>query len=156
MIIEFIDQTNSVDKDYLNTINELLIFAAKQENVSEQAEISISFVDDQTIQEINRDYRGMNEPTDVISFALQETVEGEVTIKGDQLPPLNLGDIVISVERTHEQAKTYEHSIKREFGFLALHGFLHLLGYDHIDYDQEQEMFKKQEDILNAFGLLRE
>lgn len=156
MNIEFIDQTDSVDESYIKLINELLIFAAKQEDVISHAEMSVSFVSNDDIQEINRNYRGIDEPTDVISFALQEPIEGEVTIKGEQLPPLNLGDIVISIDKAHEQAKAYEHSVKREYGFLALHGFLHLLGYDHIDYDQEQLMFKKQEDILNAFGLPRE
>lgn len=156
MNIEFIDQTDSVDEGYIKLINELLIFAAEQEEVVSHAEMSVSFVSNDAIQEINRNYRGIDESTDVISFALQESIEGEVTIKGEQLPPLNLGDIVISVDKAHEQAKAYEHSVKREYGFLALHGFLHLLGYDHIDYDQEQLMFKKQEDILDAFGLPRE
>ncbi|BAM47245.1 rRNA maturation RNase YbeY [Amphibacillus xylanus] len=155
MNIEFIDETNLIDESYIKLIQDLIIFAAKEEGVSPDAEMSISFVNNDTIQELNRNYRGIDKPTDVISFALQDSVEGEIEIKGDQLPPLNLGDIVISVDKAEEQAEEYEHSLEREYGFLALHGFLHLLGYDHIEYDQEQEMFKKQEDILNAFGLPR-
>lgn len=155
MNIEFIDETNLIDESYIKLIQDLIIFAAKEEGVSPNAEMSISFVNNDTIQELNRNYRGIDKPTDVISFALQDSVEGEIEIKGDQLPPLNLGDIVISVDKAEEQAEEYEHSLEREYGFLALHGFLHLLGYDHIEYDQEQEMFKKQEDILNAFGLPR-
>jgi len=155
MNIEFIDETNLIDESYIKLIQDLIIFAAKEEDVSPNAEMSISFVNNDTIQELNRNYRGIDKPTDVISFALQDSVEGEIEIKGDQLPPLNLGDIVISVDKAEEQAEEYEHSLEREYGFLALHGFLHLLGYDHIEYDQEQEMFKKQEDILNAFGLPR-
>ncbi|NMA90103.1 MAG: rRNA maturation RNase YbeY [Amphibacillus sp.] len=155
MNIEFIDETNLIDESYTKLIQDLIIFAAKEEGVSPNAEMSISFVNNDTIQELNRNYRGIDKPTDVISFALQDSVEGEIEIKGDQLPPLNLGDIVISVDKAEEQAEEYEHSLEREYGFLALHGFLHLLGYDHIEYDQEEEMFKKQEDILNAFGLPR-
>lgn len=156
MLIDFFDETNSVNEDYVKTVNELLIFAAKQEGLEDSAEISVTFVNNRMIQELNRNYRQIDQPTDVISFALQEQGEGEVTILGDQKPPLTLGDIVISVDKAKEQAEEYQHSLKREYGFLALHGLLHLLGYDHLNQTDEQIMFNKQEEILNAFGLSRE
>ncbi|MBU5595166.1 rRNA maturation RNase YbeY [Amphibacillus sp. MSJ-3] len=156
MLIDFFDETNSVNEEYINTVSDLINFAAKQEGIEDNAEISITFVDNQTIQELNRNYRQIDRPTDVISFALQEQGEGEVAILGEQIPPLTLGDIVISVEKVKEQATEYKHSLKREYSFLALHGFLHLLGYDHLNKKDEQIMFNKQEEILNAFGLSRE
>lgn len=156
MLIEFIDETNSVNNAHIKTINDLLIFAAKEEAIDDQAEMSVSFVDNTRIQELNQHYRKIDQPTDVISFALQDSVEGEIPILTDPEQPLTLGDVVISVEKAQEQAETYQHSLKREYGFLALHGLLHLLGYNHEEKSAEQQMFKKQEDILNAFGLPRE
>ncbi|KGX88912.1 rRNA maturation RNase YbeY [Pontibacillus litoralis] len=154
MQIDFHDETNSVSEDYVNLINRILQFAAEQEGIAKEAETSVTFVDNKEIQIINRNYRQKDEPTDVISFAMQEQEEGEIPIIGEELPVL-LGDIVISVDRAKEQAKEYEHSLDRELGFLALHGFLHLLGYDHITEDEEKEMFTRQEEILYEFGLER-
>lgn len=156
MQIEFKDETNSVSEEYIKTIHDLLRFVAKQEKVPEHAEVSISFVDNKTIRTLNKSYREIDEATDVISFALQDEVYGEQAIITDESLPLVLGDIVISVEKAQEQADSYQHSLNREYGFLALHGFLHLLGYDHETEEDEQEMFTKQEEVLNAFGLSRE
>ena len=91
---------------------------------------------------MNRDYRQIDKPTDVLSFAMQEIGEGEIDILGEDLP-LVLGDIVISVEKAKEQAKSYDHSLERELCFLALHGFLHLIGYDHMTKEDEQQMFSR-------------
>lgn len=154
MHIDFHDQTNSVPSDYIDMLQRLLLFAAKNEDITHEAEVSVSFVENKDIQELNRNYRGLDQPTDVISFAMQETVEGELNVVGEDIP-LVLGDIVISVERAKEQAVDYEHSLEREIGFLTVHGFLHLLGYDHMVKEDEAEMFQKQEDILDAFGLKR-
>ena len=89
-------------------------------------------------------------PTDVISFALEE--EEDVVIEG---MPRMLGDIIISTERTREQAEEYGHSFERELGFLAVHSLLHLLGYDHMNEADERAMFGKQDEILTSFGLTR-
>lgn len=153
--IDFIDETNSVDDTYIRLIDELLNFAAKEEGLEESADMSITFVNNEAIQELNRTYRNIDESTDVISFALQEQTAEEVAIIGDELPPTSLGDVVISVDKAKEQAKDYDHQLRREYGFLALHGFLHLLGYDHQDPSDEEKMFSKQEELLNAFGLSR-
>lgn len=125
-----------------------------KEAVPNHAEVSVTFVNNEEIQEINRDYRNLDKPTDVISFALEETVDDEVEIVGEDLPVV-LGDIIISVERAKEQAADYNHSYERELGFLAVHGFLHLLGYDHMTKEDEKVMFQKQEEILGEFNLGR-
>ncbi|MBE3551665.1 MAG: rRNA maturation RNase YbeY [Kyrpidia tusciae] len=125
--------------------------AASREGV-DAAEVSVVLVDDERIRELNRDYRGVDRPTDVLSFAMREG-EGEPvqTEEGREL----LGDIVISVETAERQANQYGHSLRRELAFLAVHGFLHLLGYDHQSPEQERVMFGKQEEVLSALGLMR-
>lgn len=155
MHIDFHDQTNQVTEEYIDLLQQLINYAAEQENVTAEAEISINFVDNNEIQTINRNYRQIDRPTDVISFALEEEMEGELKVIGDEMPVI-LGDIVISVEKAREQADAYAHSFQRELGFLALHGFLHLLGYDHMNQSDEKIMFQKQEELLNGFGLSRE
>ncbi len=152
--IDFIDETNELTEKQMEMINNLLSIAAKEENVIDKAELSITFVDNETIQQINREYRGKDAPTDVISFALEEMGEDEVEIVGENLPRV-LGDIIISIPKAKEQAKEYGHSFEREIGFLTVHGFLHLLGYDHETKEDEKEMIEKQEKILEKFGLKR-
>jgi probable rRNA maturation factor len=154
LMIDFIDETNEVKEEQLETIEKLLNYAAKLENVDHNAEVSITFVDNETIQEINREYRSIDKPTDVISFALEEMGENEVEIVGEDLPRV-LGDIIISIPKAREQAEEYGHSFMRELGFLAVHGFLHLLGYDHETPEDEKKMFTRQEEILEAYGLKR-
>lgn len=154
MFIDFHDNTKSVPTDYVDLLQRLIIFTAEQEGVTKEAEVSVNFVDDKKIQELNRNYRQKDTPTDVISFALQESVEGEIDIIGEDIP-LTLGDIVISVDRAKEQAKDYNHSYERELAFLTVHGFLHLLGYDHMTEVEETIMFAKQEAYLGDFGIER-
>ncbi|MDX8045951.1 rRNA maturation RNase YbeY [Gracilibacillus sp. S3-1-1] len=155
MEIDFHDETEKVSEEHIALITNLLTYAAEQENIAEGAELSISFVDNDDIQQLNSQYRGLDKPTDVLSFALEETAEDEVTISGVELP-VALGDIIISVDKAVEQAEEYNHSFSRELGFLALHGLLHLLGYDHMEEADEKKMFGRQEEILNGFGLSRE
>ncbi|MGN1387572.1 MAG: rRNA maturation RNase YbeY [Bacillus sp. (in: firmicutes)] len=153
--IDFIDETNFVTEDETTLIEQLLQFAAKEENIEEECELSVTFVDDEAIREINREYRDKDSATDVISFALEEMGEGEMEIVGADMPRV-LGDIIISVDTAKAQAEEYGHSTNREIGFLALHGFLHLLGYDHMTKEDEVIMFTKQRDILEKYGLSRE
>lgn len=155
MHIDFHDKTNSVTADYVDLIDRLIQYAADAEKITEEAEMSITFVDNAEIQVINRNYRQKDVPTDVISFAMQEEGEGEQQIIGEEIP-IVYGDIIISVDKAKEQAEDYGHSVERELGFLALHGFLHLLGYDHMNEAEEKKMFGRQEEILNGFGLKRE
>ena len=89
-----------------------------------------------------------------ISFAMEEMGEGEIEIIGSDEPAL-LGDIIISIDRMEEQAAEYGHSNARELGFLAVHGFLHLLGYDHMNAEDEKVMFTRQRELLDSYGLTR-
>lgn len=158
MDISFIDETSNLSQDHLKEVESLLQFAADFLKISEDTEMSVTFMDNSGIQVINRDYRGKDVPTDVISFALEEEGEDELPIifeDEDAAFPRNLGDIMISTERAVEQAAEYGHSFERELGFLAVHGFLHLNGYDHMEPEDEKEMFGLQKEILDAYGLKR-
>lgn len=154
LAIDLQDETNELSEKDLSHIVELLNFAAKMEEIEEGSEVSLTFVDNEKIREINKEYRNKDSATDVISFAMEEMGEGEIMIVGAEMPRV-LGDIIISVTRAKEQAEEYGHSFMRELGFLAVHGFLHLLGYDHMTAEEEKEMFSRQKDILDAFGLKR-
>ncbi|MEH7124098.1 rRNA maturation RNase YbeY [Bacillus sp. JJ1532] len=152
--IDFLDETNELTEEQTSYIEELLNFAAKFEKIEEESEVSLTFVSNEKIREINKEYRHKDSVTDVISFAMEEMGEGEMELVGLDMPRV-LGDIIISVSRAYEQAEEYGHSFMREIGFLAVHGFLHLLGYDHETPEDEKEMFSRQKDILDEFGLQR-
>lgn len=107
----------------------------------------VTIVDNKAIHEINRDYRKVDRPTDVISFAFLDD-KNEVSQKDGS--PICLGEIIISYEKAETQAKEYEHSLLREMSFLFVHGMLHLLGYDHMEKEQEIVMFKLQDEILGG------
>ena len=111
----------------------------------EAAEVSISFVDRDEIWALNREYRGIDQPTDVLSFPLSSVNEWETW---DNSLPLALGDIIICTEIAREQADTYGHSFERELKFLTVHGLLHLAGYDHMDSGEEERMRTAQREIL--------
>lgn len=113
------------------------------------AVMSIIIVDNKEIHRINKEYRNIDRETDVISFALEE---GETFDE----PYKTLGDIYISIDKVYEQAKEYGHSVKRELFFLVTHGFLHLLGYDHMKKEDEEVMFPLQEKILDNYGVRRD
>lgn len=142
------NETEEDLSEYLDTLNGLLDYALKYEKV-DNAEFNIIFVDSEKIHEINREYRGVDRVTDVISFALEDNMD----IKLDHRL---LGDIYICLERAHEQAIEYGHSFLREICFLSVHGLLHLLGYDHMEPEDEKVMFGKQEEILNEYGIRRD
>ena len=152
----FEDETEVVESSSEILIKDLLTHASTMEDMQGLYELSITFMDDKAIQAVNAEYRGKDVPTDVISFALEELSEGEVAIVQQSDMPVILGDIVISIDTAKRQAAEYNHTFERELGFLALHGFLHLLGYDHLDEEQERQMFGRQKEILTAFGLERQ
>ncbi|KKB33383.1 rRNA maturation RNase YbeY [Bacillus thermotolerans] len=155
LVIDMIDETEKLGKEAFQLVEEVLNLAADKEQVAGDSEVSVTFTDNERIREINRDYRGKDTPTDVISFALEEMTEEELAISGAEDLPRMLGDIIISIPRAKEQAEEYGHSFERELGFLAVHGLLHLLGYDHMTEEDEKVMFQKQKDILNEYGLQR-
>ncbi len=146
-MFEIINETNENIKE-LEQINDFLNFVVKKEKL-ENCLFNIIIVDNEYIHKLNKEYRGIDRPTDVISFALEDEVDN---IKLDFRV---LGDIYISLDKTYEQADLYNHSFLRELSFLTIHGLLHLLGYDHMIKEEEEIMFKKQEDLLNEFGIMR-
>ncbi len=127
---------------------QLLEYALKYKNLN-KVMFNVIFVDNKKIHEINKNYRGIDRPTDVISFALEDNEE--ITFEFGRL----LGDIYISVDKIKSQAKEYGHSERREMAFLTVHGLLHLLGYDHMNKEEEKIMFDEQEAILDGFGIKR-
>lgn len=129
----------------LKTVKKLLHFATKKEKLT-NIEFNIIIVDNEYIHNLNRDYRGIDKKTDVISFALEDEI-------GIKLPVRILGDIYISIEQARFQAEEYGHSLLRELAFLSVHGFYHLLGYDHMNLEDEKIMFAKQEEVLNEYGI---
>lgn len=135
-------------------MKDLVLFVGRKEEVPSSAEVSITFVDKEEIQQLNLTYRAIDEPTDVISFEMQAFNPGEIIVPPSD-HPLVLGDIIVCVEVAKDQALTYNHSFKRELGFLIVHGILHLLGYDHATTEEEKEMFSKQTHLLREFGLER-
>ena len=122
-------------------------------------EISVMLTDNEGIRELNATHRDIDRATDVLSFPMFEYDENGEIIEDyaefGEMGDLILGDIVISLERAKEQAEEYGHSFEREVGFLTVHSMLHLLGYDHMTPEDEEEMFGYQTDILNEMGLTR-
>ena len=116
------------------------------------AEVSVTLTNDAHIHALNRDYRGVDRPTDVLSFALTESEEPEIF---DAPGGVVLGDLVISLERAAAQAETYGHSFLRELSFLTVHGMLHLLGYDHIEEEERLEMEEEQRHVMDVLGIAR-
>lgn len=155
MHIDVNDETDTLSSDKIHLLQRLLTFAAEQEDVPQDAEVSLNFVNRERIKQLNATFRYKNEVTDVISFAMQEHSDEEIAIQENPHLPYVLGDIIIFVEQAQEQAQRYNHSFEREIGFLTVHGFLHLLGYSHETKIDEDIMFRRQEVILSEFGLER-
>ena len=133
----------------LEVLEPLLTYALEVENV-DNLEFNVIIINNEEIHKMNKEYRGIDRPTDVISFALEDYKD--IKYENDYRV---LGDIYISIDKVKEQAKEYGHSEKRELAFLAVHGLLHLLGYDHMEKEDEKVMFGLQEEILNEMGITR-
>lgn len=152
------DQVNWLDanSNMLAIIENVALTTLKQEEFPLDVEISLTLTDNETIKKINFDYRNIDATTDVISFPQIDWINENIApseyvnpVEGDIL----LGDIIISTQQLQEQATRYGHSVERECAFLVAHSMLHLLGYDHVE--KEEEMFAKQEAILQIIGLGR-
>lgn len=141
---------NDTDKEVLELekLNSYIDYVVKELKL-EMCEFNIIIIDNERIHEINNMYRGVDRETDVISFALEDNMD--VDYKDFRL----LGDIYISIEKCYEQAEEYGHSREREICFLATHGILHLLGYDHMEPDDEKEMFDLQNKLLDGYNIKR-
>ena len=127
--------------------------ALSEENIDDDAEVSVTLVNNSEIRELNREHRDKDSVTDVLSFPMGE--DGEFDVNPDT-ECIMLGDIVISAPRAEEQAKEYGHSLMRELCFLATHSIFHLLGYDHeVSKEEEKKMFDKQDRVLEKLGITR-
>lgn len=139
-------------ESYENFYLELMDVTFKKLSIKCDPIVSVSIVDNRYIHKINKKYRGIDRPTDVISFAFLDSENNYDKILF--LPgPVVLGDIYISLDKAKEQAEEYGHSLHRELSFLFVHGLLHLLGYDHMNKEDEEEMFKLQDEILSEKGV---
>ena len=127
---------------------------AELEALSSQTEVDITLVDDAAIHELNRTYRGIDRPTDVLSFALDEGEE-EPEVDDDEIEHL-LGDVIISAPTAVRQGEEYGHGLEREMTYLAVHGMLHLLGYDHMEEKDKLIMRKREEEVLRRLDLAEE
>ena len=128
----------NIEFDYLKIISDI------EKGIDKEISISLILVDKEEIHQINKEYRGIDRPTDVISFCLE-----------DEEDSTYIGDIFVCIEKVYEQSEEYSHSKEREFAFLIIHGILHLLGYDHINKDDEAIMFEKQKELLKKIGYER-
>ena len=137
------------------TIRKAVAESLKYEAFDENCEISVSIVDNEEIRQINKQFRNIDRATDVLSFPMLTFAEGEEA-EVNENDEIILGDIIISLERAREQAEEYGHSLKREIAFLTAHSMLHLLGYDHMEPEEEAEMFDRQKEILMQAGFPRE
>ncbi|WP_290034044.1 rRNA maturation RNase YbeY [Ligilactobacillus cholophilus] len=158
MDLQIIDETNQVSQHQLDLVKGILHCASEYLNLPENTEMSVTLMNNEHIHQINKKYRGIDKPTDVISFAMEENGDESDIILPDDFNfdvPKNIGDLMISMDKVKEQAEYLGHSEDRELGFLTVHGFLHLNGYDHMRAEDEKEMFGLQEEILDDYGLQR-
>lgn len=165
MYVEMIDETGQVSEAIKKQTLDLLQFAAEKTG-KDNKEMAVTFVTNERSHELNLEYRDTDRPTDVIS--LEYKPESSLSFSEEDLeenPELAemldefdayIGELFISVDKAREQAEEYGHSFEREMGFLAVHGFLHINGYDHYTPEEEKEMFTLQEEILTDYGLKRQ
>lgn len=148
-----------ISDSLIETLKTCMEETLRYEDFEENVEISLTFTDNEGIHEVNRETRGIDRPTDVLSFPLLETEEdGTLVIYDEDFVDgvLPLGDILLSVEKAAQQAEEFGHTFLREVAFLTVHSMLHLLGYDHERGEKEEkEMFFKQEEILNRLNITR-
>lgn len=152
IILSNLPENLDIDTAWSDTVKEAVLKVGELYAL-DNAEVSITLTDNSSIHEINRKYRNVDRPTDVISFALNEGDEPEIE---GEIPVNMLGDIIISVEKAIEQAKDYGHSTRRELAFLTVHGMLHLLGYDHIEEADRIEMRQEEDFVMKKLGISRE
>lgn len=159
MDLEIYDKTNNgVSNKDISLVQDVLEYAGKYLDLKENTEMSVTFVNNDKIKDINKEYRGVDRATDVISFAIEDGDDDFPLIMDDEMAneiPENIGDIFVSIDKVAEQAEFLNHSYERELGFLVVHGFLHLNGYDHMEPKDEAVMFPLQRKIMDSYGLKR-
>lgn len=158
-------QNIEVTEGFINELEEVCRYALEKEEVTQKCQISLLFVDNEEIREINKETRNIDKATDVLSFPMLDYPKGKVFkdvykdkvfdvmyLDGDELV---LGDMVLSLERAEEQSIEYNHSFKREVCYLIVHSILHLLGYDHMEDEEKKIMRAREEEILNGLDIKR-
>ena len=146
----------SENKEYEEIINKVLNECFKNEGLTKlKLYISITLTVPDEIQKINKEYRNIDKPTDVLSFPMFQKEELEELMQSDYPVEDVLGDIIISIPKVEEQAVEYGHSFERELAYMVVHGFYHLMGYDHMNDDDKKEMRKKEDEILNKLHITR-
>lgn len=157
----------TVDFDLEKFVCQIADRCLEYEKCPYEAWVSVTFTDNEGIREINKEHRNIDNATDVLSFPMIEYekagdfsfLERDEAMLCEYFEPdtgeLMLGDIVISVERAEEQAQEYGHSLKREIGFLVAHSMFHLLGYDHMETEERENMEKRQREVLDSLGITR-
>ncbi|QAA31732.1 rRNA maturation RNase YbeY [Clostridium manihotivorum] len=156
----------SLDKDFEKIIEDVIISALNEENVDRSCEISVIFVDNIAIKEINKETRNMDKETDVLSFPMLDYPKGKVykdvyinynfDASFFDEADLVLGDVVLSLEKAKEQSEEFNHSFTRECCYLVVHSILHLLGYDHMEEEEKSIMREREESILEKLNITRE
>lgn len=158
-------QNIEVTEGFINELEDVCRYALEKEEVTQKCQISLLFVDNEEIREINKETRNIDKATDVLSFPMLDYPKGKVFkdvykdkvfdvmyLDGDELV---LGDMVLSLERAEEQSREYNHSFKREVCYLIVHSILHLLGYDHMEDEEKKIMRAREEEILNGLDIKR-
>ena len=153
--IEFLDIEENLQ--YINIINKVIEQCFKEEKLEKtNLYISVILTNPENIKKINKEYRNIDKETDVLSFPMFEKEEiEEIKASKENIVEDVLGDIVISIEQVKKQAQEYGHSFEREFAYMLVHGFYHLMGYDHIKEEDKQKMRPKEEKILNDLDITR-
>lgn len=148
MNLLFDDRQSDIEitKDMIEIVKKSISEVLKEENLEDNVQVSVSFVGDEEIQQLNRDFRGVDSSTDVLSFPMDDEFKIEETI---------LGDVIINTKRVIEQAKEFGHSNTRELSYLTVHSILHLLGYDHMEEEDKKVMRAKEKDIMKSLEIYR-
>lgn len=152
----YFEEGHAVPEKLLQKMTEAAEYAVESENMhnldKKRCEISVTFVDLDKIHELNKQYRGVDKPTDVLSFPQFDDLEEEIP----EVCEICLGDVVICEQKAREQAEEFGHSFERELVYLFTHSVLHLLGYDHMEDDEKKAMREREEEIMKQIGLMRQ
>ena len=152
----YFEEGHAVPEELLQKMTEAAEYAVESENMhnldKQRCEISVTFVDLDEIHELNKQYRGVDKPTDVLSFPQFDDLEEEIP----EVCEICLGDVVICEQKAREQAEEVGHSFERELVYLFTHSVLHLLGYDHMEEDEKKAMRAREEEIMKQIGLMRQ
>lgn len=154
--IEYLDIEKN--EEFEDIINKVLNTCFKEENLLDtNLYISVTLTNPENIRKINKEYRNVDKETDVLSFPMFEKDEIQAIIESKEYDVDDvLGDIIISIERVKEQSKEYGHSFERELAYMVVHGFYHLMGYDHIKEEDKEKMRPKEENILHMLNITRD